>query len=127
MSVSIKLSRGGVPSKPIYRIVASAKGTKRDGKFLEVLGQYNPNTKPSSFTLIEDKVRKWIEQGAQPTLVVRNLIRKQMPGLIEKRLEHQSNKIKTARKARKARAAKAGTAKAEKPAKSTKKTAAKSK
>ena len=118
MSVAIKLSRGGVPSKPIYRIVAASKGAKRDGKFLEVLGQYNPNTKPSSFTLVEDKVKRWIEQGAQPTLIVRNLIKKQMPGLLEKRDEQQSKKIQAARKARKARATKSGAAaKAEKPAK----------
>jgi small subunit ribosomal protein S16 len=126
VSVSIKLSRGGVPGKPIYRIVASAKGTKRDGKFLEVLGQYNPNTNPSSFKLIEDKVTKWIEQGAQPTLVVRNLIKKQIPGLLEKRDEHQSKKIQAARKARKARA-KSGNAKAAKTAKPAKKTSAKAK
>jgi small subunit ribosomal protein S16 len=116
VSVSIKLSRGGVPGKPIYRIVASTRGTKRDGKFLEVLGQYNPNTNPSSFKLVEDKVKKWIEQGAQPTLIVRNLIKKQMPGLLEKRAEHSVKKTQALRKARKARG-KAAAPKAEKPAK----------
>lgn len=103
MSVSIKLSRGGVPGKPIYRIVASHRGAKRDGKFLEVLGQYNPNTKPASFKLVEDKLSSWIEKGAQPTQVVRDLIKKQMPGFLEKRAEHKSKKVQAARKARKTR------------------------
>ena len=116
MSVCIKLSRGGVPGKPIYRIVASTKGAKRDGKFLEVLGQYNPNTQPYTYKLAEEKVKKWIELGAQPTLVVRNIIKKQMPGLLEKRSEHQLSKIKAARKKRKARIA-AGPKAAAKPAK----------
>lgn len=123
MSVSIKLSRGGVPGKPIYRIVASTRGTKRDGKFLEVLGQYNPNTKPASFKLVEDKLKSWIEKGAQPTKVVCDLIKKQMPGLLEKRAEHKTKKIQAARKARKAKAAaKSGTAaKSAKPKKAAKK------
>jgi small subunit ribosomal protein S16 len=106
MSVSIKLQRGGTPSKPIYKIVAATKGTKRDGKFLEVLGQYNPNVNPYTFTMKEEKVKKWIELGAQPTLMVKNLIKKQIPGLIEKRAEHKKTKTVAARKARKARAAK---------------------
>ena len=106
MSVSLKLQRGGTPSKPIYKIVAATRGTKRDGKFLDVLGQYNPNTNPYTFSLKEDKVKKWLDVGAQPTLLVKNLIKKQMPGVIEQKADHKRKKIVAARKARKARAAK---------------------
>jgi small subunit ribosomal protein S16 len=120
VSVSIKLQRGGTPSKPIYKIVAATRGVKRDGKFLEVLGQYNPHTQPYSFSLKEDKVKKWIELGAQPTLVVRNLIRKQMPGFLELRNDNQKKKIVAARKARKARIAKTAKPAKEKAAKSKK-------
>ena len=123
MSVSIKLARGGVPGKPIYRIVASHRGAKRDGKFLEVLGQYNPNTKPATFKLVEDKLKSWIEKGAQPTKVVADIIKKQVPGLLEKRAELKTKKVQAARKARKAKAAaKTGAAaKTAKPKKTAKK------
>jgi hypothetical protein len=73
-------------------------------------------TEPAVATLHEDKVRKWIKNGAQYSLVVKNIIKKQIPGLIEAREENQKKKIQAARKARKARIAKAagGAAKAPK-------------
>lgn len=105
--VTIRLARGGVPKRPIYRIVASQKGTKRDGRFLEILGQYNPNTDPSTVTMKADRVTHWIENGALPTLKVSTLIKKIIPGLLEKRTEAKTAKIQAQRKARKTRAAKA--------------------
>jgi len=90
--------------RPFYRIVAAEKGFKRDGRFLEVLGTYDPKTDPPALTLREDKVRKWIENGAQPTRIARVLIDKKIPGFIQGREQAKRAKIQEARRKRKARA-----------------------
>jgi len=77
---------------------------KRDGRFLEVLGTYNPLFNPAKMTLKEDRVAKWLSVGAKPSAVVRSLIRKAMPGVIEAREKHQLEKIQAGRKKRKQRA-----------------------
>ena|GEM_PF-771052 len=105
MAVVIRLARYGAPKKPFYRIIASEKGTKRDSKFIEVVGTLNPMTQPAIVTLKTERVKHWLSQGAVPSLTVRNLILKQIPNFIEERETHQSNKVKAARKARKARIA----------------------
>lgn len=105
MAVKIKLARFGTKSKPFYRIVASEKGTKRDGRFIERLGTYDPMTAPATVALNEARVQRWLSEGAQPTEVVRRLIQKSFPGVIEKREEHQRAKIQAARKKRKQRLA----------------------
>lgn len=105
MSVTLRLARHGQKKRPFYRIVASPKGSKRDGRFIEILGTYDPLKKPAAITLKNDKVQKWIENGAELTRVVRSIVKKQIPGLVEGREKHQRDRIQAQRKARKARAA----------------------
>lgn len=106
MAVVLRLARLGKHKSPVYRIVAADKQAKRDGRFLEVLGTYNTLNNPSRITLKEDLVKKWMEAGATPSLVVRSIIKRTIPGYVEAREAHQLKKIQAARKARKARAAK---------------------
>lgn len=108
MAVVIRLARYGAPKKPFYRIIASEKGTKRDSKFIEIVGTLNPMTKPAIVTLKAERIKHWLSNGATPSQTVRDVIRKQLPNLIEERELHQRTKIQAARKARKARIAKAG-------------------
>lgn len=111
MAVVLRLARFGKKGVPIYRIVATEKESKRDGKFLSIVGTYNPNTNPTSFTLKEELVKKWIEQGAKPTQTVANLIKKLLPGYLEGRVEHQRKKLQEKRRARKTRQTKAAKSK----------------
>jgi small subunit ribosomal protein S16 len=67
MSVKIRLQRHGKKGKPFYWIVAADARSKRDGKFLEKLGTYNPNTNPAIIDLNIDSAVKWLHNGAQPT------------------------------------------------------------
>ena len=67
MSVKIRLQRHGKKGKPYYWIVAADARSKRDGKFLEKLGAYNPNTNPATVELDVDGAVKWLQNGAQPT------------------------------------------------------------
>lgn len=106
MAVTLRLSRHGQKNRPFYRIVATETQNRRDGKFIEIVGTFNSMSEPAVVSLQEDKIKKWIGVGAQYSGVVRDLIKKNIPGLIEKREDHQKAKIQAARKARKARAAK---------------------
>lgn len=67
MSVKIRLQRHGKKGKPYYWIVAADARSKRDGKYLEKLGAYNPNTNPATIELDVDGAVKWLQNGAQPT------------------------------------------------------------
>jgi small subunit ribosomal protein S16 len=67
MSVKIRLQRHGKKGKPFYWIVAADARSKRDGKYLEKLGTYNPNTNPATIDLNLDKAVQWLHNGAQPT------------------------------------------------------------
>ena len=106
MAVVLRLARLGKHKSPAYRVVATDKQNKRDGKFLEVVGTYNPLTAPATVSLKEDRVKKWLERGALPTDVVRSLIRRTIPGVVEAREEHKKKKVLEARRKRKERAAK---------------------
>lgn len=77
MSVKIRLARHGAKKKPFYRIVVANIESPRDGRFLEVVGTYNPLPDPAEVTLKSDRVKYWMEQGAEPTDTVRNLLKKQ--------------------------------------------------
>ena len=70
MAVKIRLRRMGQKKNPIYRIVVSDSRSPRDGKFIDEIGTYNPNTDPSTFKVDEEAAKKWIANGAQPTEVV---------------------------------------------------------
>ncbi len=71
--VRIRLRRVGAKKQPSYRVVAADKESPRDGKFLEVLGFYNPRTEPSTIHFKEDRVYHWLKNGAQPSESVRRL------------------------------------------------------
>ncbi|MBM3143363.1 MAG: 30S ribosomal protein S16 [Chloroflexi bacterium] len=71
--VRLRLRRVGAKKQPSYRVVAAEKESPRDGRFLEVLGFYNPRTKPSTIQLGEDRVYHWLSEGAQPSDAVRRL------------------------------------------------------
>jgi len=73
--LAIKLMRTGAKKRPSYRIVVKEKQSKRDGAFLENLGTYNPTHQPAEINLKADRIRYWLEKGAQPTDTVRRLIK----------------------------------------------------
>ena len=74
MSVKIRLQRHGKKGKPFYWIVAADARAKRDGRYLQKLGTYNPNTNPATINLDVDKSVKWLQFGAQPTDTARNIL-----------------------------------------------------
>lgn len=73
--LAIRLMRTGAKKRPSYRIVVKEKQSKRDGAYLENLGTYNPTREPAEINLKTDRVRYWIEKGAQPTDTVQRLIK----------------------------------------------------
>ena len=73
--LAIRLMRMGAKKRPSYRIVVKEKLSKRDGAYLENLGTYNPTREPAEIRLNDERVRYWIERGAQPTDTVRRLIK----------------------------------------------------
>ena len=73
--LKIKLSRTGKKGFATYKIVVIEARSKRDGKYLEKLGHYNPNTKPATIYIDKKRLQYWISQGAQPTVVVTRLIK----------------------------------------------------
>jgi len=74
--VRIRLMRFGRKKRPFYRVVAANSRAPRDGKFLEILGYYDPLKEPFEFKVNEEKVKKWLKKGAEPTETVRALLRK---------------------------------------------------
>ena len=74
MPVKIRLQRHGKKGKPFYWIVAADARAKRDGKYLEKLGAYNPNTNPATIELNVDKSVEWLQNGAQPTDTARAIL-----------------------------------------------------
>ena len=77
MAVKLRLTRIGSKKNPIYRVVAADERSPRDGKFLDIVGRYNPQTDPSTIELDEAKVKDWLAKGAQPTDAVRKLLKTQ--------------------------------------------------
>jgi len=77
LSVKLRLQRLGKKRQPFYRIVAADARSPRDGKFIEVVGTYNPRTNPPEVLIKEDRAIKWLKNGAQPTDTVRSLFRKE--------------------------------------------------
>lgn len=73
--VRIRLRRTGLKGQPSYRIVVADKESPRDGRFLEVLGLYNPRTEPSTFEVDEARVYDWLSKGAQPSESVAQLFK----------------------------------------------------
>lgn len=77
MPVKIRLARHGAHKKPYYRIVIADNESPRDGRFIEIVGTYNPLPDPAKVTFKEERVRHWIDNGAIPTDTVRNLLRRE--------------------------------------------------
>jgi small subunit ribosomal protein S16 len=74
--LAISLMRMGAKGKPFYRVVVKEKRSKRDGKYLELLGTYDPMANPATIKLNDERVQYWIGVGAQPTQTAKDLIRK---------------------------------------------------
>jgi len=72
--LKLRLRRTGAKKQPAYRLVVAESTAPRDGTFLENLGHYNPLTQPTTFVIKEDRVRHWLERGAQPTDRVARLL-----------------------------------------------------
>ncbi len=77
MAVRIRLTRKGTKKKPFYRIVAADIESPRDGRFLELLGTYNPMTEPAAITLKEDRIKHWLNEGAKPSTTVQSILKQQ--------------------------------------------------
>jgi small subunit ribosomal protein S16 len=77
MSVRIRLRRVGSRKNPIWRVVVADQRSPRDGRTIETIGQYNPQTDPSLIVIDQDRARHWLDQGAQPTRTVATLLRTQ--------------------------------------------------
>jgi small subunit ribosomal protein S16 len=75
LAVKLRLTRVGSKKNPVYRIVAADSRSPRDGKFLEIVGRYNPQTDPSTIVLDEERVRDWLSKGAQPSEAVARLLK----------------------------------------------------
>ncbi len=75
MAVRMRLTRVGSKKNPIYRVVVADSRSPRDGKFIEIVGRYNPQTDPSTIELDEEKVRAWLDKGALPSGTVARLLK----------------------------------------------------
>ena len=74
--VVLRLRREGTKNRPFYRIVAADQRFKRDGRFLEILGHYDPQSEDNKVTVNTERAQHWISQGAQPSDTVRQLLKK---------------------------------------------------
>lgn len=74
MAVKIRLARHGAKKAPFYRVVVADGRARRDGRFIEIVGRYNPRTEPSTVEIDVEKIEAWIAKGAQPTEAVTKLI-----------------------------------------------------
>ena len=75
MAVRIRLRRVGSRKNPIWRVVVADKRSPRDGRTIETIGHYNPQTEPSTIVLDEERAQHWIDHGAQPSPTVARLLR----------------------------------------------------
>ncbi|HET7747281.1 MAG TPA: 30S ribosomal protein S16 [Vicinamibacteria bacterium] len=82
--LSIRLRRAGTTKKPHYRVVVADSQAWRDGRFVEVLGHYDPRKDPAVVKIDAERARYWIAKGAQPTDTVRSLLKKQQAGTAAK-------------------------------------------
>ena len=92
MAVKLRLKRMGSKQKPFYRIVAADARSPRDGRFIETVGTYDPIKGKDVVTSDEEKALKWLNNGAQPTDTVRNILSKN--GIMTKYAESKKKKVK---------------------------------
>jgi small subunit ribosomal protein S16 len=81
VAVRMRLTRVGSKKNPIYRVVVADSRSPRDGKFIEIVGRYNPQTEPSTIELDEAKVTEWLDKGAQPSGAVARLLKAKSIGV----------------------------------------------
>lgn len=74
--VKIRLARLGAHKRPFYRVVVADSRARRNGPFIEILGTYDPLKDPSAVTLDQEKAKQWLQQGAQPTNIVKKLMQR---------------------------------------------------
>jgi small subunit ribosomal protein S16 len=75
MAIKIRLARMGAKKRPFYRMVVTESGSPRDGRFIEIVGTYDPKQEPAVISWKQDVLERWLSVGAQPTTTVKNLIR----------------------------------------------------
>jgi small subunit ribosomal protein S16 len=75
VAVKMRLTRVGSKKNPIYRVVIADSRSPRDGRFIEIVGRYNPQTNPSTIELDEQKVKDWLGKGVQPSGAVQKLLK----------------------------------------------------
>jgi small subunit ribosomal protein S16 len=75
MSVRVRLTRVGSKKNPIWRVVVADQRSPRDGRFIEAIGHYNPQTEPSTILIDEERLQHWLDRGAQPTGTVKQLMK----------------------------------------------------
>lgn len=90
MAVKIRLARTGRHNLALYRVVVADSRSPRDGRFIEILGTYNPNTNPATVSIKEEAAIKWLNNGAQPTDTVKTLLKSQ--GIMGKFLAAKNSK-----------------------------------
>lgn len=76
MAVKIRLARMGAKKRPFYRVVVADSRFKRDGRFLEIIGTYDPNKDPAEIKIKQDRFQDWLGKGAQPTTTVASLVKR---------------------------------------------------
>ncbi|HKP19934.1 MAG TPA: 30S ribosomal protein S16 [Thermoleophilaceae bacterium] len=81
MSVRVRLTRVGSKKNPIWRVVVADQRSPRDGRFIETIGHYNPQTNPSTILIDEERFQHWVSRGAQPTNQVKQLVKAQAKGI----------------------------------------------
>jgi len=81
MSVRVRLTRVGSKKNPIWRVVVSDQRSPRDGRFIETIGHYNPQTEPSTIVIDEERFQHWVARGAQPTNTVKQLVKAHSKGV----------------------------------------------
>jgi small subunit ribosomal protein S16 len=95
MAVRIRLRRVGRKKQPTYRIVVADSKAARDGKFIEIIGQYAPRSSDVALNLVEDRAHFWLDRGALPTDTVRSLLRR--AGVLKKRHEARVGKVRVSK------------------------------
>ena len=83
MAVKIRLTRMGDKKAPFYRVIVADSRAPRDGKFIDIIGTYNPLTSPAQINIDKEKAKKWLKNGATPTDTAKQLLVKS--GVIEKK------------------------------------------
>lgn len=91
MPVRIRLARMGVKKRPFYRIVVADSRSPRDGRYIEVVGTYNPCTDPAEIKLKDERILDWLTRGAQPTQTVQGILKKE--GVLKKYPEKSNAEV----------------------------------